>query len=73
MELSGQKKQESEERREGYFHSERRYGSFRRIVPLPMQVKQDEITAEYERGVLTVRLPKSEKAAARRIPVSKKK
>lgn len=73
LELSGQKKEESEERRKGYFHSERRYGSFRRAIPLPSPVDQDAITAEYDRGVLSVRLPKAEKAMAKRIPVSARK
>lgn len=70
--ISGQKSEKSEERREGYYHSERRFGSFRRSIPLPVAVNQDEISAEYERGVLTVSLPKSEKAVAKRIPVSTK-
>jgi HSP20 family protein len=70
--ISGQKREESEERGEGYYHSERRFGSFRRSVPLPVAVDQEKISAEYERGVLTINLPKSEKAVAKRIPVSSK-
>ncbi len=68
--LSGEKRHETEEKREGYYHSERRFGSFRRTIPLPASVDQDKITAEYERGVLKIELPKSEKAVAKRIPVS---
>lgn len=71
--ISGQKREESEERREGYYHSERRFGSFRRTVPLPVAVDRDAIAADYERGVLTISLPKSEKAVAKRIPVSTKR
>ena len=70
--ISGQKREENEERREGYYHSERRFGSFRRNIPLPVAVNQDDISAEYERGVLRINLPKSEKAVAKRIPVSSK-
>ncbi len=68
--IRGEKKEQTEERSEGYYHSERRFGSFRRSVPLPASVDRDKITAEYDRGVLTVRMPKSEKAAGRRIPVA---
>jgi len=68
--ISGDKKEESEERREGYYHTERRFGSFRRSVALPAAVDQEKIAAEYDKGVLTIRLQKSEKAAAKRIPVT---
>lgn len=68
--ISGQKKEESEERREGYYHTERRFGSFRRGVPLPASVDPERISAEYDKGVLTVKMNKTEEAVARRIPVS---
>jgi len=71
--LSGEKREESEERREGFYHSERRFGAFRRTVPLPTAVDREKITAECRDGVLTIRLPKSEQAVAKRIPVSVKK
>ena len=68
--ISGDKKEESEERREGYYHAERRFGSFRRSIALPAAVDEERIAAEYDKGVLTIRLQKSEKAAAKRIPVT---
>lgn len=67
--VSGEKKEESEERREGYYHAERRFGSFRRTVPLPAPVDQEKIAAEYDKGVLTVRVEKTAAATARRIPI----
>lgn len=67
--VSGEKKEESEERREGYYHAERCFGSFRRTVPLPAPVDEEKIAAEYAKGVLTVRIEKSAAAAARRIPI----
>ncbi len=70
LNICGEKVEETEERSEGYYHSERRFGSFRRCIPLPASVDQERITAEYERGLLTIRLPKTEKAVGRRIPVS---
>lgn len=71
--LSGEKKQEKQERREGYYHSERRFGSFRRSIPLPSTVDREKVSAEFDRGVLTVKLEKAVEATARRIPVSVRK
>ncbi|UCC75134.1 MAG: Hsp20/alpha crystallin family protein [Gemmatimonadota bacterium] len=67
--VSGEKREESEERREGYYHVERRFGSFRRTVPLPAPVDEEKIVAEYDKGVLTVRIEKAAAATARRIPI----
>lgn len=67
--LSGEKK-ESEEHKEGeFYHSERRYGTFRREIPLPVGVDADNVEATYRDGVLTVTLPKSEEAKPRRIEI----
>lgn len=67
--LSGEKK-ESEEHTEGeYYHSERRYGTFRREIPLPRGVDADNVEATYQDGVLTVTLPKSEEAKPRKIEI----
>ncbi len=67
--LSGEKK-ESEEHTEGqYYHSERRYGTFRREIPLPAGVDADKVEATYRDGILTVTLPKSEEAKPRRIEI----
>ena len=73
LSISGEKKEESKELRGNVYRSERRFGTFRRRVRLPEVVNADEIEAEYYKGVLTIRLAKSEKAVGRRIPVSLKK
>lgn len=49
---------------------ERRYGRFERSFRLPEGIDSEKLTAECENGILTVWLPKSEKARARRIQVS---
>jgi HSP20 family protein len=67
--LSGEKREESEDKREDYYHVERRYGSFRRAIPLPASVDPDKIEARHRDGVLTITLPKSEQAKARKIDV----
>ncbi len=45
--------------------SERRYGSFQRAFRLPESVNQDKIEASFQKGVLTVALPKTEEAKTR--------
>jgi HSP20 family protein len=71
--ISGEKKEESEERKGTVYRAERRFGSFRRSISLPESVDASKVSAEYGKGVLTIRLPKSGESLARRIPVSVKK
>jgi HSP20 family protein len=67
--IRGEKKQEAEERSERVHRYERSYGSFERTFVLPSTVDGDKISAEYQNGVLTVVVPKAEKARPREIPV----
>jgi len=55
--LSGERKRESEEKKEQMFRIEREYGSFYRTVPLPEGVKADDIKATFADGVLEVSMP----------------
>ena len=57
--LKGEKKQEHEEKGEGYYRSERSYGSFQRSIPLPGTVETDEADAAFDKGVLTITFPKA--------------
>ena len=61
--LSGERKKETEEKREGYFRTERSYGSFYRTITLPEGARIDTATARMVDGVLeiTVEVPKAEK------------
>src|SRR5579872_3652385 len=68
--LSGEKKEEREDREQGFVRSERRYGSFRRLIPIPAGADPGKVTAEYDRGMLTVHLPKSDTRKPRPIVVS---
>lgn len=63
--LEGERKEEKETKREGYFRSERSYGAFYRNIPLPEGVKTDKVDATFKNGVLEVTLPwtKEEKKA----------
>jgi HSP20 family protein len=67
--ISGEKKESEEKRDKGYFYQERRFGSFRREVPLPTEVDENDVQAEYKDGVLHVTLKKSQAAMPKRIQV----
>jgi HSP20 family protein len=70
--ISGEKKESQERKEKGYFHQERRFGSFRREVPLPAAVDEANVEAEYKDGVLHVKLYKAQEALPKRIPVKSK-
>ena len=67
--ISGQKKEEVTEEGEGHYHCERRYGTFRRTIPLPASVDPEKIEATSKDGVLTITLPKAETGKRRRIEI----
>lgn len=56
--IKGEKKEEKEEKKKDYYLSERRFGSFQRAFQLPDGVVEDKIEANFDNGVLTIRLPK---------------
>ena len=55
--LSGERKEEKEEKREGYYRSERSYGSFYRQIPLPEGARTEDATAIFRNGVLEITMP----------------
>lgn len=65
LSVSGEKREESEKKENGYLMSERRYGSFRRQLTLPVDVDPDSIAAKFRQGVLKLDMKKDEKAANR--------
>ncbi|MGO9984449.1 MAG: Hsp20/alpha crystallin family protein [Rhodomicrobium sp.] len=58
LSLRGEKKSERKDERENYHLMERSYGSFQRSMRLPETVDEDKIEASFDKGVLTVTLPK---------------
>ena len=52
-----------------FYRLERAYGHFSRSLGLPQGVRSDEISANFDRGVLEVRVPKTEEARPRKITV----
>jgi HSP20 family protein len=58
LSLRGEKKMERSDKHENYHLMERSYGSFQRSIRLPETVDEDKAEARFEKGVLTVTLPK---------------
>jgi HSP20 family protein len=69
--IQGQRQEETEEQREGFYHSERSYGSFYRAIPLPEGVITDSAEASFKNGVLEVRLqaPPNEVRRGRKLEI----
>jgi HSP20 family protein len=65
--ISGERKKEIEEKREGFYRSERSYGSFYRQIPLPEGVQTEKANAIFRNGVLEITMP----AAKLKTPVRK--
>jgi len=63
--LKGETKREQNREEKGYHLMERRYGSFYRTIPLPIEVKPDQAVAHYKNGVLELRIPKAETVGRR--------
>jgi HSP20 family protein len=68
--LRGERKFESEVKREKYHRVERAYGTFSRSFTLPNVVDTEKIKAEYKDGVLQVTLPQREEAKPKQIQVA---
>lgn len=64
--ISGEKHDEKEEKGREWYHRERSSGSFRRAVRLPVTVDASKAQATYDKGVLTVDVPKRAEASANR-------
>jgi HSP20 family protein len=69
--IKGEKKTENEDRNGNAYYVERRFGSFARSVRLPFEAGDQQVEANYDRGILTVRVPKPPEAQrqVRRIEV----
>ena len=70
LSVSGERKLEKEEKEENFQRVERRYGSFTRSFTLPNTVSTDDIQADYDHGVLKIRLAKRAEAKPKQIKVS---
>lgn len=68
--ISGEKKVEKEERKRNWHFREQSFGSFRRSIPFPVSVDEDNAKASFKKGVLTVTVPKREEDMVNRKTVA---
>lgn len=69
LNITGQRKEQREEQGRDTYRSERYFGRFHRMIPLPVPVKSDAIEAWYRDGILTVTCPKTGEARRDRVQV----
>ena len=69
--LQGERKLEKEERKEGLYRTERRYGAFYRVIPLPEGIEVEKASATFKKGVLEIMMPapKREEKKGRRLDI----
>jgi HSP20 family protein len=70
--IKGEMKQQEEKKDQAWHIREQRWGAFERSITLPSVVMADKAKADFENGILTVTLPKSEKAKPRTITIKPK-
>ena len=68
--ISGERRSEDEQRERGWYRVERSFGRFSRSLTLPEGVNPEAVTASFDRGVLSVRIPKPEERKPRRVTIS---
>jgi len=68
--ISGERKVEHETEREGFYRVERASGSFRRSLTLPEGVNLEDVAANFDNGVLEIRIPKPEERKPRKVSIS---
>jgi len=68
--ISGERKTEHQERDAGYYRVERASGTFARSLTLPEGVDPEGVRANFDRGVLEVRIPKPEQRKPRKVTIS---
>jgi HSP20 family protein len=67
--VSGERKAEQEERTDGFYRVERAFGTFSRSMSLPDNVDAEKVTANFDKGVLEVRIPKPEQRQPHRVQI----
>jgi HSP20 family protein len=69
LSITGERRIENEEKREGYHRVERSYGQFYRSFTLPPNADAERIGAQFKEGVLRLSIPKREEAKPKQIEV----
>lgn len=73
LRVSGKREEVNEKREKNHYAKEIRRGSFERIIPLPAPVRNTDVTASYEDGVLKITMPKRTETSEYRVKVEVKK
>jgi HSP20 family protein len=68
--ISGERNAQHEQHEEGYYRIERVFGSFHRSLTLPEGVDPDKVQANFDRGVLEIRIPKPEQKKPRQVQIT---
>ncbi|MEM1170191.1 MAG: Hsp20/alpha crystallin family protein [Cyanobacteria bacterium P01_H01_bin.35] len=68
--IKGKRNQETKTEEQGMTRSEFRYGSFQRVISLPVRVQNDQVKADYKDGILHLHLPKAEAEKNKVVKVS---
>lgn len=68
--IAGEHRSEEKTEEKGFFKSEFRYGKFHRVVPLPVEVQNDQVQAEFKDGILCLTLPKVKEARSQVVKVN---
>jgi HSP20 family protein len=69
--ISGERKNEHEEKGEGFHRVERSFGRFSRALNLPDGIDAEQVEAKFDNGVLEVRVPKPEETQPTRVQIGK--
>jgi HSP20 family protein len=69
--VSGERKSDHEEKGKGFHRVERSFGSFSRSLTLPHGIDADQVEANFDKGVLEVRVPKPAEAKPTRVQIAK--
>lgn len=67
--LRGERKNSSTSKEVNYHQREREFGTFRRVIDLPIKIDTDKMSASYKNGMLTVVLPKAEETKPKQIQI----
>lgn len=68
--IRGERRSAARQENGGMQRSEFRYGSFQRVIPLPARIRNDQIQAEFQNGVLCLTMPKAEDEKNRVVKVN---
>ena len=70
--IKGEKQQEKEEKEENRYRSERYYGTYERVINLPASIVENKTEATFDKGILTITLPKVEKIKNKQVKIKVK-